>query len=200
MLGTFFFTPVSVNIRGIIVLFLQTITMSEIISNKVAESGLITLNLENYYPKGETALFDLKDFLFMGLILKEKDFREALKNEDLDKYRDKYVAVTCTADAIIPVWAYMLVVSYLQPVAKDVIMGDEKEMHRLIFLRNIGQINVEEFTDKRIVIKGCGDIPVGEFAYAEITKLLRPVVKSIMYGEPCSTVPVYKRPSASKGE
>ncbi|MEJ0106435.1 MAG: DUF2480 family protein [Bacteroidota bacterium] len=174
--------------------------MSEIISNKVAESGLITLNLENYYPKGETALFDLKDFLFMGLILKEKDFREALKNEDLDKYRDKYVAVTCTADAIIPVWAYMLVVSYLQPVAKDVIMGDEKEMHRLIFLRNIGQINVEEFTDKRIVIKGCGDIPVGEFAYAEITKLLRPVVKSIMYGEPCSTVPVYKRPSASKGE
>jgi len=196
--GTFFFTSVRVNIRGIIVLFLWAITMSEIISNKVAESGLITLNLENYYPKGETAMFDLKDFLFMGLILKEKDFREALKNEDWEKYRDKYVAVTCTADAIIPVWAYMLVVSYLQPVAKDVIMGDEKEMHRLIFLRNIGQINIEEFADKRIVIKGCGEIPVGEFAYAEITKLLRPVVKSIMYGEPCSTVPVYKKSSASK--
>jgi hypothetical protein len=174
--------------------------MSEIISNKVAESGLITLNLENYYPKGETALFDLKDFLFMGLILKEKDFREALKNEDWEKYRDKYIAVTCTADAIIPVWAYMLVVSYLQPLAKDVIMGDEKEMHRLVFLRNIGQINVEEFADKRIVIKGCGEIPVGEFAYAEITKRLRPVVKSIMYGEPCSTVPVYKKSSASKGD
>ena len=198
MQGTFFFTSVRVNIRGIIVLFLWAITMSEIISNKVAESGLITLNLENYYPKGETAMFDLKDFLFMGLILKEKDFREALKNEDWEKYRDKYVAVTCTADAIIPVWAYMLVVSYLQPVAKDVIMGDEKEMHRLIFLRNIGQINIEEFADKRIVIKGCGEIPVGEFAYAEITKLLRPVVKSIMYGEPCSTVPVYKKSSASK--
>ena len=169
--------------------------MSEIISNKVAESGLITLNLENYYPKGETAVFDLKDFLFMGLILKEKDFREALKNEDWEKYRDKDVAITCTADAIIPIWAYMLVVSYLQPVAKDVVMGDKKERHRLLFLKNIGQINIEEFADKRIVIKGCGDIPVGEFAYAEITKLLRPVAKSIMYGEPCSTVPVYKKPT-----
>jgi hypothetical protein len=94
----------------------------------------------------------------------------------------------------------MLVVSYLQPVAKDVVMGDEKEMHRLLFLKNIGQINIEEFAEKRIVIKGCGDIPVGEFAYAEITKLLRPVVKSIMYGEPCSTVPVYKKPSGAKGE
>lgn len=167
--------------------------MSETIINKVAESGLITINLEDYYPNGETMVFDLKDFLFMGLILKEKDFREALKKEDWEKYRNKYVAVSCTADAIIPIWAYMLVVSYIQPVAKDIIYGDEKELHRTIFIKNIAQVKADEFKDQRVVIKGCGDLPVGEFAYAEITKILRPVVKSIMYGEPCSTVPVYKK-------
>lgn len=167
--------------------------MSESIINKVAESGLVTINLEDFYPDAETGVFDLKDFLFMGLILKEKDFREALKKENWEKYRDKYVAVTCTADAIIPMWAYMLVVSYLQPVTKDVILGDEKELHRSLFLKNIAQVNAEEFKDQRIVIKGCGELAVGEFAYAEITKILRPVAKSIMYGEPCSTVPVYKK-------
>ena len=169
--------------------------MSDAVVNKVAESGLVSIDLETYYPKGEIVVFDLKDYLFMGLILKEKDFRESLKNTDWENFRNKYVAVTCTVDAIIPVWAYMLVVSYLQPVAKDVVLGDEKELHRALFLRNIGQIKAEDFADKRIVVKGCGELPVGEFAYAEITKLLMPVVKSIMYGEPCSTVPVYKKPS-----
>ena len=164
--------------------------------NKVAESGIITFDLEDYYPKGETAVFDLKDYLFMGLILKEKDFRESLKNFDWEVYRNKYVAVTCTADAIIPVWAYMLVVSYLQPVAKDAVLGDEKELHRTLFIKNLTSINVNEFTDKRIVVKGCGETPIGDFAYAEITKLLRPVAKSIMYGEPCSTVPIYKKAAA----
>jgi len=173
--------------------------MSETIVNKVAESGLVTLDLETYYPKGETALFDLKDFLFMGLILKEKDFREALKKEDWEKYRNKLVAVTCTADAIIPVWAYMLAVSYLQPVVKDVMLGDEKEVHRSLFLKNIDAIDSSDFTDKRIVIKGCGETPIGDFAYAEITKKLLPVAKSIMYGEPCSTVPVYKKAIVPKG-
>lgn len=172
--------------------------MSETIINKVAESGLVTLDLESYYPKGETAVFDLKDFLFMGLILKEKDFREALKKEEWEKYRNKNVAVTCTADAIIPVWAYMLAVSYLQPVANDVVLGDEKEMHRTLFLKKLSQINAAEFADKRIVIKGCGETPIGDFAYAEITKILLPVAKSIMYGEPCSTVPVYKKAATPK--
>ncbi|MES1216801.1 MAG: DUF2480 family protein [Bacteroidota bacterium] len=172
--------------------------MSEVIVNKVAESGLISIDLENYYPREEISVFDLKEHLFMGLILKEKDFREALKKTDWEKYRNKYIALTCTADAIIPLWAYMLVVSYLQPVAKDVVVGDEKELRRTLFLKNIASINTEEFIDKKIVIKGCGELPVGEFAYAEITKLLRPVVKSIMYGEPCSTVPVYKKPAGSK--
>lgn len=163
------------------------------IINKVAESGLITLDPATYFPAGEIKLFDLKDYLFMGMILKEKDFREALKNMDWQQYRDKNVAVTCSADAIIPVWAYMLVVSYLQPLAKEIVMGDEQELQKQLFLKNITAINTDEFVDKRIVIKGCGDIPIGDFAYMEITKRLLPVVKSIMYGEPCSTVPVYKK-------
>ncbi len=167
--------------------------MSDAIINKVADSGLVSLDLENYYPKGEVVVFDMKDHLFMGLILKEKDFREALKNLDWEIYKNKYVAVTCTADAVIPVWAYMLVASNLSSVAKDFLMGDEKELHRTLFLKNLSAINTQEFADKRIVIKGCGETPIGEFAYTEITKLLRPVAKSIMYGEPCSTVPVYKK-------
>ncbi|MEI9912538.1 MAG: DUF2480 family protein [Bacteroidota bacterium] len=167
--------------------------MSDPFINKVAESGLITLDPEKYYPRGETSVFDLKDFLFMGLILKEKDYREALKSLDWEQYRDKIVAVTCSADAVIPVWAYMLAASYLQPVVKDMVMGDEKELHKTIFLKNLSQIDTNEFTDKRVVIKGCGETPIGDFVYMELTKLLRPVAKSIMYGEPCSTVPVYKR-------
>ena len=174
--------------------------MNEAIVNKVSESGLITLDLEQYYPREEVMLFDLKDYLFMGLILKEKDFREALKNLDWDAYRNKYVGVTCSADAIIPPWAYMLAAAYLQPVAKDVIMGDEKEVHKTIFLQNIQGIDVNEFTGQRVVVKGCGETPIGEFAYMEITKRLRPVAKTIMYGEPCSTVPIYKKPPAPKGE
>jgi hypothetical protein len=167
--------------------------MNDPIINKVAESGLITLDLAQYFPRGETAVFDMKDHLFMGMILKEKDFREVLKNLDWSTYNEKNVAVFCSADAVIPVWAYMLVASYLQPVAKEIIMGDEKELHKTMFLKNLSQVNTAEFADKKVVIKGCGDTPIGDFVYMEITKLLRPVVKSIMYGEPCSTVPVFKK-------
>jgi hypothetical protein len=167
--------------------------MGETIINKVTESGLVTLDLEQYYPREEVMLFDFKDFLFMGLILKEKDFREALKKLDWEIYKDKNVGVVCSADAIIPPWAYMLAGSYLQPVAKDVVLGDEKEIRKTIFLKNIQKIDVNQFSDQRIVIKGCGETPIGEFAYMEITKLLRPVAKTIMYGEPCSTVPIYKK-------
>lgn len=166
--------------------------MDQPIVNKVAESGLITLDPASYLPQGETALFDLKDYLFMGLILKEKDFREALKNLDWEQYRDKNVAITCTADAIIPVWAYMLVGAYLEPVAKTFAMGDEQQLQQQLFIKNISSIDAEQYRDKRIVVKGCGDISIGDFAYLELTKILRPVVKSIMYGEPCSTVPVFK--------
>jgi hypothetical protein len=167
--------------------------MSDLILNKVAESALIEIDLERYYPVGETAVFDLKEYLFMGLILKEKDFREALKNFDFSIYKGKYVAVTCSADAIIPVWAYMLLASQIQPFAKETVQGDELFLHKTLFLRSLASVNVENYIDKRIVIKGCGQLQVGEFAYFEITKMLRPVAKSIMYGEPCSTVPVFKK-------
>jgi hypothetical protein len=167
--------------------------MSEPFINKVAESGLITLDLETWYPKEETAVFDMKEHLFMGMILKEKDFREALKNLDWSIYSNKDVALTCSADAIIPVWAWMLVATYLQPVAKEIVMGDEKELHKHLFLKNLSTINVNDYTDQRVVIKGCGETPIADYVYMEITKLLRPVAKSIMYGEPCSTVPVFKK-------
>lgn len=167
--------------------------MEEVMTNKVSESGILTIDLEEYYPKDETVVFDLKGYLFMGLILKEKDFREALKNLDLAPYTNKNVALTCTADAIIPMWAYMLVSSYLQPVAKNVVFGNADFLHQTLFLKNIAAINQENYTDKRVVIKGCGDLPISENAYVAITQLLRPVAKSIMYGEPCSTVPIYKK-------
>jgi Protein of unknown function (DUF2480) len=167
--------------------------MEEAMTNKVAESGIITLNLEDYYPKGETMLFDLKDYLFMGLILKEKDYREALKNLDLAPYQNTNVALTCTADAIIPMWAYMLAASYLQPVAKAIVFGNEDILRQTLFLKNLYAINTADYADKRVVIKGCGELPVTESAYVEITNILRPVAKSIMYGEPCSTVPIFKK-------
>jgi hypothetical protein len=167
--------------------------MENELTNRVSESALVTINLEDYYPKEEVAVFDLKDYLFMGLILKEKDFREALKNLDLSAFTNKTVAVTCTADAVIPMWAYMLVASVLQPVAAEVVFGNEEETKKQILLSNISQLRVDEFADKRIVIKGCGDLPVGEAAYLQATKILRPVAKSIMYGEPCSTVPIFKK-------
>ena len=167
--------------------------MNEAIVNKVSESQLLTLDLEDYYPKGESVLFDMKDHLFMGQILKEKDFREALKNLDLSPYKDNNVAITCTADAVVPMWAYMLVASNLQPIANEIIFGNEDFLHKTLFLKNISAINAADYQDKRVVIKGCGDKPVSETAYVAITKLLRPVAKSIMYGEPCSTVPIYKK-------
>lgn len=167
--------------------------MSDSLINKVAESGLISLDLEAYYPKEETAVFDMKDFLFMGLILKEKDYREALKEKDFSFYQDKHVALTCTADAVIPMWAYMLAASKIEPFAKSIVFGNEATLHNKLFLQNLSKINTAEFIDKRVVIKGCGDLPISEAAYVEITRILRPVVKSILYGEPCSTVPVYKK-------
>ncbi|MCH5599983.1 DUF2480 family protein [Niabella ginsengisoli] len=167
--------------------------MEEVIRNKVAESGIITLNLEDFYPKEEIVIFDIKDYLFMEMILKEKDFREALKQHDWQQYTGKNVGITCTADAIVPLWAYMLITTYLQPIANYVAAGDVDELKKRILLKNINAININEYIDKRVVIKGCGDISIGEFAYAEITRVLLPVVKSLMYGEPCSTVPVYKK-------
>ena len=167
--------------------------MSDTIINKVAESGLITLDLETLYPRGEITGIDLKDYLFKGLILKEKDFREALAATDWSMFAGKNVAIYCSADAIIPLWAYMLISSYLQPVAKTVFSGSPEELKKQEFIQNIRALDASEYEDKRVVIKGCGDIAIGEYAFVEITNRLLPVVKSLMYGEPCSTVPVYKK-------
>ena len=165
----------------------------DVIINRVANSGLLTIDLEDFLPKAAIKVFDMKDHLFRGLILKEKEFREALKSFDWEPYRDAYVAITCTTDAIIPMWAYMLITVYAEPVAKDVFVGTAEEMHKYIFLKNIATIDAEAYKDQRVIIKGCGDHPIDSAAYAEITRLLRPLAKSIMYGEACSNVPIYKK-------
>lgn len=172
--------------------------MAEVFVNKVAESGIITIDLEQYFPKEEVVSFDLKPFLFMELILKEKDFRAALPEHNWDQYAGKVVAVFCSADAIIPVWAYMLVASHLQPMAKEVFFGTVEEVQRKLLSRNLSEIDPKTFEDKRVVLKGCGELEIGAHAYLELTAKLRPVVKSIMYGEPCSTVPVYKKKAAAQ--
>ncbi len=161
--------------------------------NKVAESGIITLNLEDFYPKEEVVVFDMKDYLFMGLILKEKDFREALKKLDLQLFENKIAALTCSTDAIIPVWAYMLVVVALEPVAKKVVFGNAAEAIQQLIIEGINKINATDYSDQRIVVKGCGELAIPQAAYVAVTQKLRAVAKSIMYGEPCSTVPVYKK-------
>ena len=167
--------------------------MSEVFVNKVAESGIISFDLEEYYPKGTIKTFDLKGYLFMELILKEKDFRAALQTTDWEQYKGANVAITCTADAIIPMWANMLVASYLQPYAAQVVFGDEKKLIGTLLLKNLAAVKGEDYTDSRVVVKGCGDLNIPEAAYVEITNILRPFAKSIMYGEPCSTVPIYKK-------
>lgn len=167
--------------------------MSETFNNKVAESGIITIDLASYLPSNEIVLFDIKPFLFMELILKEKDFRAALLTHDWTVYQDKIVGIYCSTDAIIPMWANMLIVSGLQPFAKAVYFGNEDKVREQILLEQIAHVNPQEYIDQRVVIKGCGETPIGESAYVAITQKLRPTVKSIMYGEPCSTVPVYKK-------
>jgi len=161
--------------------------------NRVSESGLITFDLEEFYPREEKISFDLKDYLFMGLILKEKDFREALKNLDWSAYQNKNVAVFCSADAIIPIWAYMLVAVYLSPVARRFYFCKEEELDDVIFKEEIAALDVTQYKDQRIIIKGCSDKPVPVSAYLEITRKLRPFAKSLMYGEACSNVPLFKQ-------
>lgn len=168
--------------------------MAEEIVNKVAQSGIITIDLEEFYPEGKRVLLDLKPFLFQELILKEKDFREQLKTHDWSAYKDAYVAVTCTADAIVPTWAYMLMEVYLQPVAKRTIFGNLETLETILYNEIVSRLDISTYKDGRIVIKGCSNKPVPVAAYLTLTERLRPLVKSIMYGEPCSTVPLYKQP------
>lgn len=167
---------------------------NEEIVNKVANSGLITIDLEECYPKGERKLIDIKDQLFQGLILKEKDFREFIKNHDWQQYKDSYVAITCSADAIVPTWAYMLLALALQPYAKKIVFGDLEKLETVLFTEALQKLNPGDYKDARVVVKGCGSLPVPVNAFVQLTAMLQPQVKSLMYGEPCSTVPLYKKP------
>ncbi len=168
--------------------------MDKPLVNRVAESGIITLNLEHYFPTEDLVAFDLKDFLFQGLILKEKDYRQALKSHEWSAYEGKVVCIFCSTDAIIPVWAFMLAASHASLSARDTYIGTKAayiDQHYRVFIQGMDS---DPYQDARVVIKGCSDKPVPASAYAYLTKKLKPVAKSIMYGEPCSTVPIYKRP------
>ncbi len=166
--------------------------MDEII-NRVEKSGIITLDLDTYYPAGPILEFDIKDWLWQGLVLREKEFRERLETFDWSIYQDSIVCIFCSADAIVPYWAYMLLAVKLEPVAKELVYGNQEQYLSLYYSKELQKLKPSDFEDKRIIIKGCGDKPVPVAAYVEITRLLSPVAKSIMYGEPCSTVPVFKR-------
>jgi hypothetical protein len=172
--------------------------MEDNVINKVAKSGIININLETFYPQGARVLFDIKALLYEGLILKEKDFREFVKNEDWSAYQDKYVALICSEDAIVPTWAYMLLATHLTPFAKKVVFGDLETLETVLYQELLNKLPINTYKDARVVIKGCGDLPVPVAAFVEITRLLRPVAKSIMYGEACSMVPLYKQPRPPK--
>ncbi len=161
--------------------------------NKVAASGLITFNLEDYLDENERVLYDIKDNLFQGLILREKDFRAMVKEHNWQQYEGKNIAITCSSDAIVPTWAYMLLANRMQPYAKEIVFGDLQTLELVLFRKSLQNIDLSVFKDQRVVIKGCGNPMVPVAAYVEITTLLSPLVKSIMYGEPCSTVPIYKK-------
>lgn len=165
------------------------------IINRVANSGLITLDLEDYYHSGERVVYDLKDNLFMGMILKEKDFRAFLKEHDWSQYSGKNVAVTCTEDAIVPTWAYMLLTLQLQPYAHTVVFGTLQDLDEKLYFDAIATIDPAAYEGKKVVVKGCSKVPVPTAAYVELTRRLAPVVQSLLFGEPCSTVPLYKRKS-----
>ena len=166
--------------------------------NRVANSGLININLEEYYPKQDMVSFDLKDYLFQGLILKEKDFRRTLKTFDWSNFKDKIVLVYCSTDAIIPVWAYMLVSTYASSVAHEVYQGDQQNYLSFYYNRISSQFDDKKYAGQRIVVKGCSKKDVPPSAYMAVCAKLQKHAQSIMYGEPCSTVPVFKRPRVLK--
>lgn len=173
--------------------------MDKPLVNRVANSGLITINLEEFYPNEEIMSLDLKEYLFRGLILKEKDFREAMSAHDWTQYEGKNLAVFCSADAIIPTWAYQLVAVYAAPFAKMMVQGTVEQFVIQHYFSALRSLNCEQYRDQKIVVKGCSDKAVPVAAYMELTRILRPLAHSIMFGEPCSTVPLYKREKKKEG-
>ncbi len=166
--------------------------MSEIV-NRVAQSNLVTLDLEEYYPEGERVLLDISPWLFEGIILKEKEFRQEVADHNWAAYKDSYVAITCSTEAIIPAWAFMLITSKLQPYAKQIVQGTLTDLETRIFTEIIEQLDLSPFRDKPVIIKGCSNKPVPPNAYVWATEKVQSVAKSVMYGEACSSVPLYKR-------
>lgn len=175
--------------------FLFIMEIQENIVNKVANSGLITIDLADFYKSGERVVYDISENLFHGLILKEKDFREFVKNHDWTQYQDKYVSIICSTDAIIPTWAYMLLASRMQSYAQEVVFGDLQVLETVLFEQSLSKHDMNQYADQRVIVKGCGDVPVPESAFIKLTLELTKVAKSVMYGEACSTVPVFKRKS-----
>ena len=167
--------------------------MSTEIVNRVASSKLETINLEDFYPAGERVVFDIKDWLLEGIVLREKDFRASAKAHDWTQYENCYVALSCSTDAIIPGWAYMLLSTYLYPVAKKVVVGDMEILETILFTEVIQKLDISEYKDLPVIIKGCSKKPVPQNAYIQLINKLQPVAKSIMYGEACSSVPLYKK-------
>ncbi|MBE0423022.1 MAG: DUF2480 family protein [Lutibacter sp.] len=166
--------------------------MADEIVNRVANSKLKTIDLEDFYPKGTRRVIDIKNWLFHEQILKESDFREHLKNHDWLQYKDEYIALTCSADAIIPSWAYMLIATYVSPFAKKIVVGNLGALETSIFQDIISHFGIEDFVGKPVIIKGCSSKPIPETAYIQLIEKLQPVVKSIMFGEACSTVPLFR--------
>lgn len=167
--------------------------MQDDIINRVANSKLVTIDLEDYYPEGKRVLFDIKDWLFEGLVLREKDFRERVKQFNWSQYQDTYVALTCSTEAIIPAWAFILISIHLEPFAKKTVIGTLEQLETSIFQSVINALDVSKFKEKPVIIKGCSKKPVPQNAYIMLADKLKPVTKSIMYGEACSSVPLYKK-------
>lgn len=167
--------------------------MEKEIINRVAQSQLKTIDLEDYYPKGERVSLDIKDWLFEGFVLREKEFRVSVSEHSWEQYQDKYVAVDCSSDAIIPGWAYMLIATKLQPFALIVVKGNLELLETAIYQNIIENLDISDFKDKPVIIKGCGNKPVPPNAYLWITTKLLTVAKSVMYGEACSSVPLFKK-------
>lgn len=166
--------------------------MEEIV-NRVASSGIITFNLEDHYHLGERIIYDIKNNLFQELVLREKDFRTFIKENDWSLYEGKNVAIICSVDAIVPTWAYMLLASALTPYCNKIVFGDLINLEQALFQESLSNINWDEYENARVVIKGCGNKSIPTFAYVELTLLLKNKVKTLMYGEPCSTVPIFKK-------
>lgn len=167
--------------------------MPEEIINRVANSKLVVVDLEDYYPSGKRMLFDIKDWLYEGFVLREKDFRAQVVAHDWSQYQDAYVALTCSTDAIVPAWAYMLLTMHLEPFAKKILIGDLEQLEGSIYQSIIENLDVTPFNDKPLIIKGCANKPVPANAYILISQKLKPIAKSIMYGEACSSVPLFKK-------